>query len=77
MLAIMIVDPRLCQSVQLVYLLLGIGLGGKFHFEPGDKMGFDQFDRKVWKVTKEYATHHACKSPVCLGSVDLIVLARP
>ena len=49
----MVVDQLLCQPIQLVQLLLGISPGGKLHFEPGDKMGFDQFDRKVWIVTKD------------------------
>ena len=40
----MVVDPLLCRPVQLVQLNLGIGVRGEFHFEPGDKMGFDQFD---------------------------------
>jgi hypothetical protein len=28
-----------------------LSLRGKFHFEPGDMMGFDQFDRQLRIIT--------------------------
>ena len=49
----MVVDPLLCQSIQLVQLLLGISIGGKLHFEPGDKLSFDQLERKVLIITMD------------------------
>ena len=42
----MVIDPRFCQLIQFVQLLLSIALRGELHLQPSDKVVFDQIKRK-------------------------------